>query len=140
MRPGFVRNLLLGAAVSAGIAMAGSTGPQTDATVAQRAVHEVRMYARYSIFDNIEVRVQDGNIELLGQVSQPYKKADLQRIMEHVPGAVSVTNQLEVLPLSPFDDRLRLQVSRAIYRDPVLARYGLGALPSIHVIVDNGQH
>jgi hyperosmotically inducible protein len=97
------------------------------------------MYARYSIFDNIEVRVQDGNIELLGQVSQPYKKADLQRIMEHVPGAVSVTNQLEVLPLSPFDDRLRLQVSRAIYRDPVLARYGLGALPSIHVIVDNGH-
>jgi hyperosmotically inducible protein len=139
MRPGFLQNLVLGSVVSAGVAMAGSAVPQTDATVAQKAVHEIRMYPRYSIFDNINVRVQDGNLELLGQVSQPYKKTDLQRIMDRVPGVRSVTNQLEVLPLSSFDDRLRMQVASAIYRDPVLSRFGMGALPSIHVIVDNGH-
>lgn len=135
----FIKNLFFGAMVSAGVAMAGNAGPQTDAAVAQKAVHEVRMYSRYSIFDNINVRVTDGNLELLGQVSQPYKKTDLQRIMDRVPGVKSVTNELTVLPLSAFDDRLRMQVASAIYRDPVLSRYGMGALPSIHVIVNNGQ-
>jgi hyperosmotically inducible protein len=38
-----------------------------------------------------------------------------------------------------FDDRLRLQVARAIYRDPVLSRYGIQAVPPIHIIVDNGH-
>lgn len=97
------------------------------------------MYPRYSIFDNINVRVVNGNVELLGQVSQPYKKSDLQRIMQRIPGVTGVTNELHVLPLSSNDDRLRLQVARAIYRDPVLSRNGLGALPSIHIIVDNGH-
>ena len=51
----------------------------------------------------------------------------------------SLSNELKVLPLSPNDDRLRLQVARAIYADPVLARYRIMAVPSIHIIVDNGH-
>jgi hyperosmotically inducible protein len=140
MRRGLVRNFLLGAAITMGAAMAASSGgPVNDSTLEKKAVHEVRMYARYTIFDNINVRVNGGNLELLGQVSQPYKKSDLQRIMQRIPGVTSVTNELQVLPLSSFDDRIRMQVARAIYRDPVLARNGMGALPSIHVIVDNGH-
>ncbi len=50
-----------------------------------------------------------------------------------------MTNRLEVLPLSPMDDRLRLQVARAIYRDPTLSRYAIQAIPPIHIIVDNGH-
>jgi hyperosmotically inducible protein len=50
-----------------------------------------------------------------------------------------MSDQIKVLPLSPFDDRLRIQVARAIYRDPVLSRYGLQAVGSIHIIVDNGH-
>ncbi len=139
MRITSVRNLLLGTVLSAASVMAGNSVPQTDAALAQKAVHEVRMYPRYSIFDNIQLQVKDHNVTLLGQVSQPYKKEDLQRIMQHIPGVESVTNDLRVLPLSPFDDHIRRQVASAIYRDPVLSRFGLGALPSIHVIVDNGH-
>ena len=58
------------------------------------------MYPRYSIWDNVSLRVNDGPVELTGQVSQPYKKQDLQRLMQRVPGVTSVTNELEVLPLS----------------------------------------
>jgi hyperosmotically inducible periplasmic protein len=130
---------LLGATLAIGIASADTNAPLTDQGLEQKAVHEVRMYTHYTIWDNINIRIQNGNVELNGQVSQPFKKSDLQRIMQRIPGVKSVTNDLEVLPLSPNDDRLRIEVARAIYRDSVLSRYGMGTLPSIHVIVDNGH-
>ena len=133
--------LMLGAALVAGIAGAASKDPvdTSDAGVAKKVAHEIRMYSRYSIWDNVNIKVNDGNVELMGQVSQPYKKADLTRLAQHVAGVRSVTNELEVLPLSNFDDQLRLQVARAIYRDPVLSRYAIQSLPPIHIIVDNGH-
>jgi hyperosmotically inducible protein len=136
-----LRNLLVAGAISVTAAAAKPpvTVPATDAEVAAKVTHEIRMYPRYSIWDNINVRVTNGNVDLLGQVSQPYKKADLQRIIDNVPGVNSVANDLEVLPLSPMDDQLRVQVARAIYRDAVLSRYAMQPVPSIHVIVDNGR-
>src|SRR5713226_7517546 len=128
--------------VAAGAAMATTTdtpGSSADMQISKKLVHEVRMYSRYTIWDNISVRVHDGDVELVGQVSQPFKKADLGRIAQSVPGVRSVTNQLQVLPTSFFDDRIRLQVARAIYRDPVLSRYAIQAVPPIHIIVDNGH-
>jgi hyperosmotically inducible protein len=87
----------------------------------------------------VNVQVRDGEVDLTGQVNQPFKKADMGRLAQSVPGVRGVTNELKVLPASFFDDRIRLQVARAIYRDPVLSRYGIQAIPPIHVIVDNGH-
>jgi hyperosmotically inducible periplasmic protein len=132
--------LALGALMASGLALAAdTTGTLDNGQIGQKVIHEIRMYPKYSIFDNVKIRVDNGNVELLGQVSQPYKKSDLQRLAAHVPGVNSVVNDLEVLPLSPFDSRLRLQVARAVYRDPVLSRYGLQSVPPIHIIVDNGH-
>jgi hyperosmotically inducible protein len=113
--------------------------PRTDADVAKSVRHEILMYPNYSLWDDVSFRVENGSVELLGAVNQPYKKSDLQKIVQHVPGVTAVTNELKVLPLSSFDDRLRIQVARAIYRDPVLSRYSMGAIPSIHIIVENGH-
>ncbi len=136
-----LRNLAMAAVLSVGLAAAKApvNVNYTDPELAAKVVHEIRMYSRYSIWDNVDVRVSKGNVELMGQVNQPYKKADLQRIIDRIPGVNSVNNDLEVLPLSPMDDRLRLRVARAIYRDSVLSRYGLQAVPPIHIIVDNGH-
>jgi hyperosmotically inducible protein len=128
--------------ITAGAVMAANTnpnGPNTDTQIAEKVAHEVRMYSRYTLWDNIAVRVREGDVELTGQVSQPFKKADLGRLAQRVPGVRSVTNRLEVLPTSFFDDRLRLQIARAIYRDPVLSRYAIQSVPPIHIIVDNGH-
>jgi hyperosmotically inducible protein len=128
--------------ITAGAVMAANTDPNgasTDTQIAAKVAHEMRMYSRYTIWDNIAVRVREGDVELTGQVSQPFKKADLGRLAQRVPGVRSVTNRLEVLPTSFFDDRLRLQIARAIYRDPVLSRYAIQAVPPIHIIVDNGH-
>lgn len=140
------RNLLKTLGVTALFALAGvagaTTAPSTtltDPDIAAKAVHEIRMYSRYTIWDNISVKVNEGNLELIGQVSQPFKKQDLQRIVQRVPGVTSVTNELEVLPTSFSDDNLRVRVARAIYRDPTLSRYAIQAVPPIHIIVNNGH-
>src|ERR1044071_8032835 len=143
MRHSAVGKLLMTAVLAcAGLATAASNaapGTYSDAEITRKAIHEIRMYPYYSIWDNINLRVREGNVEVTGEVNQPVKKADLQRLMTNVPGVASVTNHLKVLPLSPFDDRLRLQVARAIYRDPVLSRYAMGPVGPIHIIVENGH-
>jgi hyperosmotically inducible periplasmic protein len=145
MKLGLLQKILMVPAMAilalgvAGATTTGTPAAGTDADIAKRLTHEVRMYPRYTIWDNVNFRVQDGHVELLGEVSQPFKKGDLGRIAKSVAGVNSVTNSLKVLPLSPMDDRLRLQVARAIYGYPTLSRYALGALPPIHIIVDNGH-
>ncbi len=131
------RKALLGLGIAATAAF--GAGTATDLALQAKAGHEVRMYTRYSIFDNIGVRVVNGNVELVGQVTEPYKKKDLGNIMQHIAGVASVTNDLEVLPLSPMDNQIRIQAAQAIYRDPVLARYSLQAIGPIHIIVNNGH-
>jgi len=138
-----LRLMLAAMLVAAGSAVA-ATDPtpatgDNDAQIAQKIVHEIRMYPRYTIFDNVNVKVHDGEVDLVGQVSQPFKKGDMGRLAQRVAGVHSVTNEIEVLPTSLFDDRLRLQVARSIYRDPSLSRYAIQAIPPIHVIVDNGH-
>lgn len=128
------------------LALAGLAGASTapasfdsDAAIAKKAVHEIRMYTRYTIWDNVNLQVNNGAVVLTGQVSQPFKKQDLQRLMQRVPGVTSVTNQLEVLPLSPFDNNLRVRVARAVYGSPNFTRYAMQPLPPIHIIVNNGR-
>jgi hyperosmotically inducible protein len=131
------------AAFAAATAFASSktvpAGPRTDADIAKAVRHEVLMYPQYSLWDDISFRVNNGNVELLGDVNQPFKKDDIGRLAKNVAGVESVTNNIHVLPLSPNDDRLRIQVARAIYRDSNLSRYAMGAVPAIHIIVDNGH-
>jgi hyperosmotically inducible protein len=114
-------------------------GPRTDEELSKAVRHEVLMYPQYSLWDDISFRVNNGNVELMGAVNQPYKKDDIGRLVKRIPGVEGVNNDIRVLPLSPNDDRLRLQVARAIFRDPNLSRYAMGAVPSIHIIVDNGH-
>jgi hyperosmotically inducible protein len=67
-------------------------------------------------------------------------KSDAAGVLKRVEGVTNVVNNIEVLPLSPDDDRIRIATYRAIYGDPALStRYGYRALPSIHIIVKNGH-
>jgi hyperosmotically inducible periplasmic protein len=140
MKRGILGKALMTAALVVGVAAAADKAvPRTGAELEKSVRHEILTYPNYSLWDDISFRVDNGNVELLGAVNQPYKKSDLQSIVQHIPGVQSVTNEIKVLPLSPFDDELRLRVARAIYRDPVLSRYAMGAVPAIHVIVENGK-
>jgi hyperosmotically inducible periplasmic protein len=107
--------------------------------ILERARHEIVMYYAYGIFDNVELAAHNGTLTVSGQVTQPFKKTDMGNILERVKGVAALQNDLEVLPVSNFDDRLRLQVARAIYGDPFFIHYANQALPPIHIIVKNGN-
>jgi hyperosmotically inducible protein len=113
--------------------------PATDNDLAAKVRHEILMYPRYTIWDNLTFRVADGAVELTGDVSQPYKKSDIERIVRNLPGVTSVKDGIEVLPLSPQDDRLRALVARAIFGNANFTRYAMQAVPPIHIIVENGH-
>jgi hyperosmotically inducible periplasmic protein len=103
--------------------------------------HELVMLPWFSVFDNFEFEVTDSgrHVILSGQVTRPTLRSDAQRLVERIEGIERVTNNIEVLPLSPMDDRTRIAVARAIFGDSVLSRYSWGAVPPIHIIVKNGH-
>ena len=101
--------------------------------------HQLLLLPYYSVFDNLLFKVEGDKVTLLGQVVRPTLKSDAENAVKSIEGVASVNNQIEVLPVSPMDDQLRRAVYRAIYGDTVLSRYGMSALPSIHIIVKNGN-
>lgn len=101
--------------------------------------HELVMLPYYGVFDNLTYRVDGNKVTLSGQVTRPTLKTDAERSVKQIEGVESIDNQIEVLPLSPNDDRLRRALYRAIYSQPGLDRYALMAVPSIHIIVANGN-
>ena len=78
-------------------------------------------------------------VTLMGQVTRPTLKSDSERVVKDIEGVEKVINNIEVLPLSPNDDRIRMDVYRAVYGQTALNRYALNAVPPIHIIVKNGN-
>jgi hyperosmotically inducible periplasmic protein len=115
-------------------------GPANETRLVKEVRHQLVTMPYYSIFDDIGFTVNGGTVTLVGQVTQPVVKDDAGSAVKHVEGVTNVVNNIEVLPLSPNDDNIRRGVYRAIYGDSNLAtRYGFQALPSIHIIVKNGN-
>ncbi len=117
----------------AGAASAAPTG------LANSVRHQLVMLPYYSVFDNLAYRVDGNTVTLYGQVTRPTLKSDAGRVVKRLEGVEQVINKIEVLPLSPFDDRIRRATYRSIFGFGGMYRYALGAVPSVHIIVDNGH-
>ena len=129
------------AAVVAGSLALGAYGnsqvPQTN--LENKVRHELLMLPYVNVFENLTYSVNDGVVTLSGQVTQPVTSRTAESVVKHIPGVTAVNNQIEVLPLSSFDDRIRLATLNAIYRYAPLQRYGMGTQPSIRILVKNGN-
>ena len=103
--------------------------------------HELVTLPYYDVFDWLEGEVRpDGTVVLRGQVVRPTTKSDAEARVKDIEGIGRVVNEIEVLPLSPNDDRLRLALYRAIFSyDSPLFRYSTRAVPPIHIIVNRGR-
>ena len=93
----------------------------------------------YSVFDNLEYRVDGYRVELLGQVTQPTLKSEAAAAVKRIEGVDAVIDHIEVLPVPFEDQRIRMAVYHAVFSHPVLTRYALQAVPPIHIIVKNGN-
>jgi len=102
--------------------------------------HELVMLPYYGVFDNLSYKVDaDGTVTLLGQVSRPTLKSDAENVVKRIEGVEKVVNNIEVLPTSFSDDRIRRAAYRAIYGNSALSEYQVRAVPPIHIIVKNGN-
>ncbi|HUE05731.1 MAG TPA: BON domain-containing protein [Bryobacteraceae bacterium] len=115
-------------------------GSPTESRIAQQVRHQLVMLPYYGVFDDLAFRVEGSTVTLLGAVVRPTLKSDAGNAVKRIEGVTQVINEIKVLPVSPMDDQIRRAVYRAIYGDPALStRYGFRAVPSIHIIVENGH-
>ncbi len=120
--------------------MAGAIPQKSLDRIVKEVRHELVMLPYYGVFDNLAYKVDpDGTVTLIGQVARPTLKSDAENVVKRIEGVTRVVNNIEVLPNSPMDDRIRLATYRAIYGDPVLSMYQVRAVPPIHIIVKNGH-
>ena len=130
--------LLVSVLASAGFAADKAT-ENKEAKVIRQVRHELVMLPYYGVFDNLAFKLNGRTVTLSGQVARPSLKSSAERVVRDVDGIENVVNQIEVLPTSPNDDSIRVATYRAIYGDNMLYRYGLQAVPPIHIIVRNGN-
>lgn len=116
-----------------------SQAAEVEERLAAQVRREILMLPWYGFFDAISYEVKGGTVRLSGEVTRPTLKSDIGRIVARLEGVEKVVNDIEVLPLSPYDDRIRLAVLRAVYGYPALQRYGMPVQAPIRIIVRNGQ-
>jgi hyperosmotically inducible protein len=106
--------------------------------------HELVMLPYYSVFDDLAYKVDGDTVTLFGAVTRPTLKSDAENAVNEnavkkIEGVERVINNIEVLPVSSNDNQIRRAVYRAIYAQPGLDMYSLRAVPTIHIIVKNGN-
>jgi hyperosmotically inducible protein len=98
-----------------------------------------RVGYRDNAFNYIALNVKDGVVTLTGDVVWDVPKDSALAIVSRTPGVTDVVNDVKVLPVSNFDDSIRVRTARAIYRDSVLGRYASDPVDPIRIVVDNGH-
>lgn len=112
---------------------------QSNDRLVKEVRHELIMLPYYGVFDNLAFRVDGGKVTLFGQVTRPVLKSDAGNVVKKIEGVQTVDNEIEVLPPSPMDDRLRLELYRAIFSKAPLQQYQIRSVPPIHIIVKSGN-
>jgi len=113
--------------------------PKSRQNLVREVRHQLVLLPYYSVFDNLSFNVEGDTVTLEGQVVRPTLKSDAEGVVKNIEGIGRVVNNIEVLPTSPMDDQVRRAVYRAVYGETGLSRYSLSAVPSIHIIVKNGN-
>lgn len=128
--------VLLAVAVLAGAAAAQEAG---DARLVSDIARAVNAYVHFTIFDDVSVELEGGDVVLRGKVTMPFKKTEIEKRLATIDGVRRIRNEIAVLPASQSDDRLRRRVARAIYGNPSFWHYAARAHPPIHIVVEHGR-
>jgi hyperosmotically inducible periplasmic protein len=125
---------------TAAFASATATVSEPQLTQLERQVRkELVTLPRVGVFDNLAFQVSGDTVTLYGQVVQPSSRKSAEKRVAKLNGVNRVVNNIEVLPLSGFDDRIRVQAYNSIYNSAGLYRYLLGTNPSLRIIVNRGH-
>jgi hyperosmotically inducible protein len=110
-----------------------------DPQLARRVRRELVTLPYYGVFDNLGYSINGGTVTLYGQVVRPSTRSDAEGRVKRIAGVRRVVNNIEVLPLSNVDDRIRAATFRSIANMGGLHRYLRGTNPSLHIVVSRGN-
>lgn len=131
------------AAMALSLISAASAAPpdqqRSEERITRQVRHELVMIPQLTVFDNLSYKVDDGTVILMGQVRNGFIKDEATAVVKKIEGVEKVDNRIEVLPASFNDDRIRRREALAIFGFEPLSRYSLGVVPSIRIIVKNGN-
>ena len=127
--------------LTANIAAGGTAqrNERKDFQVLKDVATAVDRYVHFTIFDDVSASVKDGVVTLTGKVTMPYKRDDIERRVSKVDGVTSVRDSITVLPVSTFDDDLRIRIARSIYSNSNFWNYAIMPNPPIHIVVERGR-
>jgi hyperosmotically inducible periplasmic protein len=134
-----VTRILAAALVMLALAAPARAAGNGDLQVFRDVQKQVLQYAHFTIFDSVKMEIDNGIVTLTGKVTMPYKRTDIEKRVAKLDGVTEVHNRIEVLPVSIYDDELRVGIARAIYGNSNFWNYASMANPPIHIIVENGH-
>jgi len=114
-------------------------GDRKDYQLIKDVANSVERYTQFTIFDDVNASVNDGVVTLTGKVTMPYKSSDIEKRAAKIAGVKSVRNEIEVLPVSQFDDELRYRIASSIYNNSNFWNYAIMPNPPIHIVVEHGR-
>ena len=131
--------LVLALVALVGSVVVASAAPANSQGTMNKVRKELVTLPYYGVFDNLEYKVEGDTVTLYGQVLKPTTRRDAERRVARIEGVERVVNNIEVLPVSGFDDSIRARTYRAVFRSGSLYRYAMGANPSLHIVVKRGH-
>jgi hyperosmotically inducible periplasmic protein len=114
------------------------TDSQLQEKLAKKLAYD-RVGYRDNAFNYLALDVKDGVVTINGDTVNDMAKDSALAIVNRTPGVKDVVNDVNVLPVSMFDDSIRARTARAIYRDSALGRYATDPVRPIRIVVDNGH-
>jgi hyperosmotically inducible periplasmic protein len=129
--------MALGLISGASAASLDKAAPQDP--IARQVRHELIMIPQLTVFDNLSYRVEGGTVILTGEVRNGFIKDEATARIKNIAGVEKIDNRIEILPASFNDDRIRREEAAAIFGYTALSRYSWGVVPSIRIIVKNGN-
>jgi hyperosmotically inducible protein len=139
LRSSLAISILLALASVALAQQASDASGRATERITKEVRHELLMLPYLGVFDSLAYKVDGYIVTLMGQVTRPTLKSDAENVVKRIEGVEHVDNQIEVLPVSPMDDRLRRQLYRSIYGYGPLQKYAMGVQQPIRIIVKNGN-
>jgi len=128
----FVVGIVLSLAVNA-------SGQISDRELAERVSEAITGYPLYTVFDSVDIGVENRAVTLAGRVTNPAKRQEIEQRVRRIDGIRSLVNEIGVLPVSQADDDLRYRVAHAIYGHPMFWIYAQMPVPPIHIVVERGR-
>lgn len=113
--------------------------PESDQKLGEEVVKEIRKYSRFTVFDDCSAFIKEGKVALFGWVTEPYKKTEIEKRLHKIVGIQEFKNDIEVLPVSLSDQRLRETLANRLYRDSTFSDFASMPIPPIHIIVSGSR-